>query len=236
MLVRRAQSWPENLILPKRQLHRGGQMGFHENTLPAFREARRLNAEMLELDVILSGDGTPYVCHDYNLQRVFNVDCEIRQTCDGNIEKLGLIPSLKEVLLAEDIPSFLNIEIKSDQILDRNTVVKVAEVVREHGQNKKVLFSSFNPMVLFHLSLELPLIPRGLLITDPSEVHFMLRSFLWTYVAKAHLVHIRYDLLDAQVIHFWKDHGYQVAAWTVNDLDVEKKLFAMGLDSVISDY
>lgn len=49
--------------------HRGGAFLWPENSLLAFREAARLPAEQIELDIHASADGEPVVIHDATLER-----------------------------------------------------------------------------------------------------------------------------------------------------------------------
>src|SRR3954454_23608769 len=49
--------------------HRGAAMRAPENTLASFREAARLGAGWVELDVKLTQDGVPVVIHDETLNR-----------------------------------------------------------------------------------------------------------------------------------------------------------------------
>ncbi len=54
--------------------HRGASAVAPENTISAFKEAIRIGADMIELDVRLSRDGEVVVFHDQDLSR----------TTDGN--------------------------------------------------------------------------------------------------------------------------------------------------------
>src|SRR5207253_1840078 len=49
--------------------HRGAALRAPENTLAGFREAARLGAGWVELDVMLTQDGVPVVIHDETLER-----------------------------------------------------------------------------------------------------------------------------------------------------------------------
>jgi glycerophosphoryl diester phosphodiesterase len=54
---------------PRRCAHRGLSQRCPENTLPAFAAAIAVGAEEIELDVSLSADGVPVVCHDATVDR-----------------------------------------------------------------------------------------------------------------------------------------------------------------------
>ncbi|MCD6564103.1 MAG: glycerophosphodiester phosphodiesterase, partial [Thermoproteales archaeon] len=49
--------------------HRGFSGMYPENTLLAFNEAIKINADLIEFDVRVSGDGVPVVIHDASVDR-----------------------------------------------------------------------------------------------------------------------------------------------------------------------
>ena len=62
--------------------HRGWQRQFPENTLLSVNEALKIGAKHIEIDIQLTADEVPVLCHDQHLQRVSNVT--------GNINFLSL--------------------------------------------------------------------------------------------------------------------------------------------------
>ncbi len=52
--------------------HRGASMYAPENTIAAFELAIEMGAEAVELDAMLTADGTPIVIHDQSLERTTN--------------------------------------------------------------------------------------------------------------------------------------------------------------------
>ncbi|KAK0068715.1 lysophospholipase D GDPD1 isoform X2, partial [Biomphalaria pfeifferi] len=70
--------------------HRGGAAERIENTMEAFRNAKAVGTDMLELDCQLTKDGHVVVSHDDNLSRICN-----SQLCISETEYQHL-PLLKE--------------------------------------------------------------------------------------------------------------------------------------------
>lgn len=71
---------------------RGNSAEFPENTLPALRSAIALGARFIEIDVHLSTDGTPMVCHDKELLRSGTAGAtaaQLEQIDAGEIARLG---------------------------------------------------------------------------------------------------------------------------------------------------
>ena len=75
--------------------HRGGGGEKTENTLVAFRAAKKLGVDMFELDVQLTKDGEVMVCHDDSLARVCGVD-----DCISNCDFSDLPLCLQEIEVA----------------------------------------------------------------------------------------------------------------------------------------
>ncbi|MDE0737456.1 MAG: glycerophosphodiester phosphodiesterase family protein [Pirellulaceae bacterium] len=65
---------PQSVAMPTRGIcaHRGASNTHPENTIPAFREAIRLGAQMIEFDVAISKDGQLVLMHDDTIDRTTN--------------------------------------------------------------------------------------------------------------------------------------------------------------------
>jgi glycerophosphoryl diester phosphodiesterase len=83
--------------------HRGAAGLELENTLPSFRLALEIGVNAVELDIQLTSDRQPVVCHDDNLKRVGGGDHSIKELTYDQLSKLTLsngtnVPHLREVL------------------------------------------------------------------------------------------------------------------------------------------
>ncbi|NUM87683.1 MAG: MFS transporter [Bdellovibrionales bacterium] len=231
--------WPEGgMRLPRWQAHRGYcPDGVRENTLEAFRRARAAGAEMAELDVQLSRDGVPVVVHDKDILRVSGHAGRVEELTAGELERLARVPTLESVLSDRDVPPLFNVELKSGSGSDRGLESAVASVVKRVGAERRVLFSSFNPLALRRISRALPHCPRALLVTeedDPSN-RFYLRRMLLAFLARPHLLHLDRNMVTAELAGALASRRVPWAAWTVNDPGEARKLLALGAESVISD-
>ena len=118
---------PDQAILSQVEItaHRGSSKHAPENTMAAIKAAIDEMADYSEIDVQLSEDGVPVVCHDLNLARVVGVDVSLKNLTFDQLEQLDVgshfssqfagekIPSLEEVLEACKGHIRLNIELKS---------------------------------------------------------------------------------------------------------------------------
>ena len=134
--------------LPDRGIcsHRGAQTQCPENTVPAFAEAVRQNAAMIELDVDYTKDGKILILHDSTVDRTSNGKGKLRDLTFDQARALDFgawkgeqfagtkIPTLEEAL--EVIPKtiWLNIHVKPGGELGEKISLEVADIIAEQGR------------------------------------------------------------------------------------------------------
>lgn len=237
----RGESWPaSHFRLPLYQVHRGyWREGLQENTLAAFREARKRGAEMVELDVQLSADQVPIVFHDDDISRFSSRKDLVNQLTAKELQELVNAPSLAEVLQDPEGPKYFNIEIKYSKFFSNGLEKCVAQVVTESNATSRVIFSSFNPAILRRLSNLLPEVPRALLVTndkqDSSGVIYLRQMWFGGY-ARVHMVNLYHKMVNPFLQRRLAERKIPIAVWTVNDdLRAEMLIKNHGVVSVISD-
>ncbi|WP_265791170.1 glycerophosphodiester phosphodiesterase [Fodinibius salicampi] len=158
--------------------HRGASAQYPENTMPAFKGAVEMEAEMIELDVMMSSDGVPVVFHDarlddhsdgkgllkdYTLRELRTLDVGSWFSEQYRGEKM---PTLEEAIEFASGKIALNIEIKTEAVSDElhgGVEEKSLELVKKYGMEDHVIFSSFDYRALEHLKKLDPAIPVALL-------------------------------------------------------------------------
>ncbi len=109
---------------PRLSAHRGLNPACPENTVPAFAAAAAVGAHEVEMDLWLSSDGVPVVCHDPAVDRttsgsgkISELNWEDIRSFDAGI-KTGLpwsgirVPRFEEALDASGQEAVLNVHIK----------------------------------------------------------------------------------------------------------------------------
>jgi glycerophosphoryl diester phosphodiesterase len=124
--------------------HRGLSEACPENTLPAFAAALACGADELELDLWLSHDGVPVVCHDPTVDRTCNGHgrlCDMPWVAIHGLDagvKHSLawrgvrVPRLEEVLDLVNRPVALNLHLKEPGP-NGQLVKSVASLLRQRG-------------------------------------------------------------------------------------------------------
>jgi glycerophosphoryl diester phosphodiesterase len=211
--------------------HRGASTVARENTLEAFRQARRLGADGVELDARRSGDGAIVVCHD------------------ASIPGLGSIAALAAAQLPPHIPSIgaaieacgdvvvVNVELKdlpgepgfhSTYPLAR----MVARFVAEHDLRSLVVVSSFDLMALDAVHQCDPSIRTGWLTSSRYDQH----DALLTVVERGHhALHPHVEGVTAALVVAAHDAGITVTTWTADEADLIRRLAADGVDGIITN-
>lgn len=192
--------------------HRGlHNQDFPENTLAAFERAKNFGYG-IELDVQLTKDQIPVICHDFNLKRVSGIDRQIDTCTYEELKQVKLfnttytIPTFKEVLDLIDHKVPLIIEIKQKGI-NCQTCVKICELLDQYQNN--FVIESFNPMAMNWFLKNRPNFIRGQLSSDfssDSTMHPLLRFSLKHLLAN---VLSRPDFIAYDIVHR-KEFSFQI--------------------------
>ena len=164
--------WNE-LTIPIVIAHRGDAAFAPENTLPAFQQAADKGAEGIEFDVKLSADGEVIVIHNQTVDLTTNGSGNVAKMPLADLRRLDAgvlfpgkfpavtIPTLDEVFETFGRRLFMNIELKNYNTPADDLVARVAELVRRHGLQYRVFFSSFLHFELCRAQKLLPEVPCG---------------------------------------------------------------------------
>lgn len=228
--------------------HRGASAYYPENTMAAFRGAVEMEADMIELDVMLSGDGVPVVFHDDTLDAhtdgtglvsAHALD-EMKQRDAGSWfsdEFAGeRIPTLGEVLEFANGTVALNIEIKTAAVRDRSgrgVEQQCLALVDEYGMQDHVLFSSFDYRAVDRLKKRRPEMPVALLYHKGQSGDKLPAELLERYGADAFNCSCRE--LTKRRLRDLKAHNIPFFVYTVDRPGRMKKVMRMGAAGIFTN-
>jgi glycerophosphoryl diester phosphodiesterase len=110
------------------------------------------------------------------------------------------------------------------------------ETVRRTGMSGRVMFSSFNLWLLRQARRLAPEIPVGYLYVSNHSPP-VLRGWLAHAFLGAHEAHHpHFAFVDERYMAWALRHHYHVNVWTVNDVDDIRRLCALNVDIIMSDY
>ncbi len=206
--------------------HRGVPSEARENTLTAFQLAFE-QLDGIELDVQRSQDGQLVIYHDFDLegQPIHQLDwAELHH-------RAPQIPRLEEVLELHQNYSdrWINAELKSLPPASDGREADLVRVLNKYPLKAQIWVSSFDPLALIRLAKEGLHCPMALLYNQPE----LLELAPCLPIAG---VHPHHSQLDARRVSQFKDRGWFVNVWTVNQPELAQQLLAWGVDGLIGDY
>jgi glycerophosphoryl diester phosphodiesterase len=233
---------PSSLVSSRRPAitgHRGARGLAPENTLAAFQVAADLKIDGVEFDVQRTTDGHLIVFHDETVERITDGEGDVKTMTLAQIKALDAgikfasscrgerIPTLRETFdLLQKTDLLLFVELK-DPFKFPGMEADVIALIREYGLSERCQIRSFyhpSLMVCFQLAPEIPI----------SELWYeRLPGDEETLFKTVDILHSLYTPEGLAHIH---ERGQQATAWTVNDLDVARRLTAMGIDGLTTDY
>lgn len=232
--------WP----YPRWIAHRGAGLLAPENTLAAFALGAAHGFRMFECDARLSADGEVFLLHDDLLERTTDGhgaalahDWAALSRLDAG-RWLGADYAGEPLLTLAQLVAFchargclLNVEIKPAPGDEVRTGRRVAELLSTTWCASPLpLLSSFSPAALAAALEGAPRLPRALLLErfEQGWRECAGRLACVAIVAQA-------QAWNAETARAVADAGWHRAAYTVNDDDEAERLFALGVESLITD-
>ena len=225
--------------------HRGASAHAPENTIPSFELALTQGADAIELDAKLTSDGQIVVFHDATIDRTTEGTGRLAQKTLAELRSLDAgsffsdqfrgtkIPTLEEVFEAVGKEIFINVELTNYATPRDALVEKVCALVRKHGLEKSVIFSSFFASNLRQAQRFLPDVPRGLLALD-GWMGAWARSFGFSFGNYAAL-HPYLTDVNAQQVSRVHQLKRRIHVWTVNKPEDVARLNSWGVDGIFTD-
>ncbi len=226
--------------------HRGASAYAPENTLAAFELAATMGAQGIEFDVQVTKDHKLIIHHDRVLGRTEDAVGALKDWTFADLRALDVgswfgqafvgarMPTPEEVV--EDVGDrlLLNFELVNDSVHLSGAADLLVDLFRRMNLFDRAMISSFNPRSLHRVKVLEPRITLGAL-WDPEEP-WWLRSSWWRRWLAPEALHPRYDLVTPELVARAHARGQRVHTWTVNDPDQARRLQAMGVDMIMSDY
>jgi len=232
--------WPSPLVIG----HRGASAKAPENTISAFALAIQEGADAIEFDVKLSSDDHVVVIHDHTLERTTNGKGKVAETSLKSLKELDAGSKFSQEFAGENIPTLdevfevvgnkilMNVELTNYSTPLDGLVGKVVELVKKHGMEKQVLFSSFLARNLRITRRLLPEVPRGLLAYS-GWLGFLARNVGQKKQFQA--LHPYLDDVNQDLVRKIHAAGKRIHVWTVNGEENLKKMLEYSVDGIFTD-
>jgi glycerophosphoryl diester phosphodiesterase len=243
---------------PRVIAHRGGGGLWPENTLHAFRAAAALGAHVIEMDLRRAADGEIVVLHDETVDRTTDGRGNVAALTLGELQRLDAgyrwtadegrtypyrghgiaVPTLRQVFAA--LPEArMNLEIKPG---GPAMAVPLCALIRSQGMTRRVVVASVDQRAIDEFRIVCPEVATA--ATRNEVVRFVLFSaaFLGRHFAPpAPVLQVPEEVGPVRLLtpRFLRDArrlNIKVEVWTVNEPGHMRRLLALPVDAVMTDY
>jgi len=224
---------------PKKPLvfgHRGARGHVAENTLPSVAKALDLGVDGIEIDIFQCASGELVVFHDKTLEKLTNATGYIEQLDLDSIQKIEVlggytIPTLQEVLDLISGQVIVNIELKGSRTAHLTHVLLQDYFDRGVWKPDQIIISSFNWAELQLFYEKNKTVPIAVLTEDDP-----LDAIPTAIALQAVAINPNHRTLNKTNVKKIKSAGFQLYPWTVNTPEDIQKMYALGVDAIITDY
>lgn len=224
--------------------HRGSSHSEPENTMAAFEQAIRDQADGIEIDVQFTKDGQVVVVHDEHLKRLAGVDRRVQELGYDEIRHFNIahhwkdcasfhrIPLLSEVLdLLKPTDMVLNVELKNSTYLMPGLEEACIDLVKASGLEEQVLYSSFNHYSMRKMADLGYGAQSGLLYAE-----MLVEPWLYAKQLGVGALHPLYTNLQLpNYVAACVEAGIRIHAWTIDSPEHLGMALQLGLDAIITD-
>lgn len=223
--------------------HRGASSAAPENTLAAFRLARRLGAGMVELDLHQTKDRRLVVIHDSSLTRTTGVRAAVASRTVAEVADLDAgswfsprfararVPTLEAALAALGPRMAVNIEMKSGRRPYPGLEARLVALLRRLGWVRRALISSFHLAPLARVRRLHPTIAIGILVHPWSPDAALRRARRLGAVS----VHPPARAVTAALVDRLHAAGLLVLPYTVDRRADQARLLRLGVDGFFTN-
>lgn len=233
--------------------HRGVSSLEIENTVPAFRKAVEIGADMIEFDVQQTKDKKLVICHDFNLKRLGGIDKNIDEITFDELkeikienpkiseEKTGSIPTLEDFLKEFAGKIKFNLEIKSVSGHVFTETDQILNLLDFYKAQNSVLISSFDFDVMQKISALRSDLELAVLVGD-SDLRWWNRRFDERRAIRKALsvgaknLHLPVKKLHKNFINKIHEAGLKAFVYTVYPGKDFEKCLECGIDGIFTNH
>lgn len=240
-----------NDIVEKIIAHRGESFNAPENSLSAIKMAWENGATAVEIDIHLTADNEIVVIHDSHTGRVGDRKLFIRKSKLHELKSIDIgikkaktykgerIPSLNEIIETVPLGAKLIIEIKCG----KEIIAPLIQLLKNSKlRNYQIEIISFHLEVLALIKKQVPqyktlylldldyYLPHWLLYIRPEKIIKTIKKFgldgvnVWAG-----------KIITQSFVKAFHDENLCIYAWTINDLNIAKRILTYGVDAITTD-
>ena len=218
----------KQLRRPSAIAHRGASGIAYENSPSAFRLAKQLGADGVELDVHATADGDLVVHHDYAIPEAGLISgLSSTDIAHHRLPNGEEIPTLGQAL---DLLDGLDVwvEVKS---LPASFDHRLFETLDRGPTPKRYAVHGFDHRIIARLGKQRPSLSRGVLLAS-----YLLDPVAVVRSAGADVLWQEAHLIDQDLVQLMHEAGCRLIAWTANTEAEISRLAKMGADGICGNF
>ncbi len=239
--------------------HQGGEGLWPSNTLFAFQQAARADADVVDTDMHMTKDGVLVLMHDEAVDRTTNGHGAIRDLTHAEIKQLDAaynfsiddgktfpyrgqgitIPTLEELFQAYPDKRF-GIEIKQTDPIP--TAQRFCALIRQYRMQDKVLISSFRQENMDAFRTECPEVATSA-TENEVKLFYVLNLLGMTRILTPNYSSFQVPeesgglpVPTPQFIAAARERHLPIVPWTINEEADLKRMIDLGMDGINTDY
>lgn len=225
--------------------HRGYSATHPENTLIAYKEAKRLGYSYAEADVEWTSDGIPVLLHDGTIDRTSDGTGEVNTFTLEQLQDYDFgswkgsqftgetIPTFEDfIILCKKLSIHPYIEMKS--AVDTTRANILVDIVRKYGMLKHCTWISFSKASLLEIKALLPNARLGFL-GGLTSAHITSTLDLKTGTNEVFVFAYPYTSVTKELVLEAHNNDMEVETGTVNDKSLVHPLVEQGVSMIITD-
>lgn len=208
--------------------HRGASGYEVENSLAAFRAARTLGADAVELDIHETADGAFIVHHGNMIGQHHISHCPLWKLREHVLPNGEPIPTLEEALGIILPQMIAYVEPKK---ISPERDERLAAIIDASAAPQRVAIHSFDHRIIQRFAERRPHLRRGVITAS-----YPVNPVRCLEDADAHILWEEWPFIDDQMVRAVHHAGMSIYAWTVNDPDGMAHLLRLGVDALVTDF
>ena len=219
--------------------HAGGKKDLPENTLKAFRNAIKLKADYIELDLRLAKDNEIIIFHDPDTFNITSIPGLVKDKTLEELKRLDVgegerIPTFQEVVELADHKIGLLLHIAA-----ANMEAQIIKILREFDYIDMTIASC----MIHKYLLKLRALESKLKLAALENLYYKefptwdIRKKLVDRAVnnKFWAINPEYHFVDHQFVEYSHQNDLKVFPWTVNVSEDINSLLQLGVDGIITD-
>ena len=211
--------------------HRGASGDAPEHSFEAYDLAIRQGSRYLELDVVVSRNGTIYISHDFSALRLTGVNAEFQFMTDKEIDALRTrdgCPILRLESVFERYGKSVNYVIELKRPVE--TADKLTRLLKKYDLGKNAMVQCARIDVIKTIKKSVPDLRFIVSVHDDESLKTMLKQ------SCVDIILVEASLMSAKYCLAAHECGKQFAVWTLNDQDQIIRAITLDVDFYYTNY